>query len=374
VRHVLHQPLQRFANADAGFRAVLRSDFLRPTTMTASAFAARNPEPLTGLLPVMKRLAMLATILTVATSCDKAKEFVRSGQSAGPPQVDPSEALDLATKPTILFQVFGESSDPRMIPVAAVQDGKVRQITLSRDGWEQFDAMYLRRGKSYNIYRDGAAVGIATVRQGMWERAEPLYSLPGCRTLTPLAAVTLDRKLDANFAVEFLATADTFARPRSAPAASTAQVTRQARALGYELGTAANIARATLDSLDFRAIAVPTGANGMPTLIGSFIDPTVEDASSASALMVHLFFIAEMDSTGHYRATYLHRVNGPLETAAFRRYSDHADITGDGIDEIVLEGWQYRGDTFMLVLAYSGGDWTEVFRSRPNWCLDERRR
>jgi hypothetical protein len=89
---------------------------------------------------------------------------------------------------------------------------------------------------------------------------------------------------------------------------------------------------------------------------------------------VHLFFIAEMDSTGHYRATYLHRVNGPLETAAFRRYSDHADITGDGIDEIVLEGWQYRGDTFMLVLAYSGGDWTEVFRSRPNWCLDERRR
>ncbi len=322
----------------------------------------------------MKRLAMLATILMAATSCDKAKEFVRSGQAAGPPQVEPGEALDLAAKPRILFQVFGEASDPRMIPVAAVQDGKLRQITLSREGWEEFDAMFLRRGKSYTLYRDGLPVGVATVRQGMWERAEPLYTLPGCETLTPLAAVSVDRKLKSDFTIEYLASADSFTPPRYARAASSAEVVRQAKQLGYELGTAASITKATLDSLDFRAVAVPTGAHRLPTIIGTFIDPTVEDVRAASGRMVHVFFIADADDSGRYHPSYVHRVNGPLESSAFRRYSDHADITGDGIDELVLEGWQYRGDTFMLVLGYSEGTWSEVFRSRPNSCHDERRR
>jgi hypothetical protein len=321
---------------------------------------------------VTKRLAMLATILMVATSCDKAKAFLRSGQAAGPPQVDPSEALDLASNPTILFQVFGESTDPRMIPVAAVQKGRIRHINMSHEGWEHFDAMFLRRGKSYTLYRDGLPVGLATVKQGMWERDEPLYSLPGCHTLTPLAAVALDKKLKTDFTVEFLALADTVTRQRVTRPPSRADLTRQARELAYEVGVPANITKGMLDSLDFRAIAVPTGASNSPTLIASFLDPTAEEPSTHSGQMVHLFLVAERDSTGHYRASYVHRVNGPLATAAFRRYSDHADLTGDGVDEIVLEGWQHRGDTFLLVVGFVNGEWREVFRSRTNWCLDER--
>lgn len=320
----------------------------------------------------MKRLAMLATILMVATSCDKAKAFLESGQAAGPPQVDPGEALDLASNPTILFQVFGESTDPRMIPVAAVQSGRLRHINLSHEGWQHFDAMFLRRGKTYTLYRDGLPIGAATVKQGMWEREEPLYSLPGCQTLTPLAAVSLDKNLKTDFTVEFLATADTLSKGRPTRAVSKADLTRQARAVAYAAGEPAGITKAMLDSLDFRAMAVPTGASGAPTLVASFIDPTAEDPSTHSGQMVHLFMVAEQDSTGQYQASYVHRINGPLATAAFRRYSDHADLTGDGIDEIVLEGWQYRGDTFLLVVGFVNGEWREVFRSRTNWCLDER--
>ena len=52
----------------------------------------------------------------------------------------------------------------------------------------------------------------------------------------------------------------------------------------------------------------------------------------------------------------------PSGTAEFRRYIDHLDINGDGIDEIVLEGWQFAGETYVSVLGYANGEWSEVFR------------
>src|SRR6185312_14339213 len=55
---------------------------------------------------VISKLVALATILMVATGCDKAKEFVRAGQKSAPPHFAPGEELDLAGKPDVLFQVF----------------------------------------------------------------------------------------------------------------------------------------------------------------------------------------------------------------------------------------------------------------------------
>ena len=41
------------------------------------------------------------------------------------------------------------------------------------------------------------------------------------------------------------------------------------------------------------------------------------------------------------------------------------------MDEILLEGWQFGGDTFLTVLGWKNGKWGEVYRARSNWCLDE---
>ena len=46
-------------------------------------------------------------------------------------------------------------------------------------------------------------------------------------------------------------------------------------------------------------------------------------------------------------------------------------MTGDGVDEILLEGWQFGGDTFLTVLGWKNGKWGEVYRARSNWCLDD---
>jgi hypothetical protein len=54
----------------------------------------------------------------------------------------------------------------------------------------------------------------------------------------------------------------------------------------------------------------------------------------------------------------------------FRRYIDHADITGDGVDELLLEGWENGGDSFLLFLRYTNGRWREMARGETSWCGD----
>ena len=323
------------------------------------------------------RLALLATILMVVSGCDKAKEFVRAGQAAAPPVVSPGEELDLAAHPDIVFQVFGESNDPRMIPIAAVKGGRLRPIVLSPDGWRQFDATYLRRGKQYPVFQDGHAVGSVSVRQGMWERdGQPLYTLPGCRTLTPLAAVkVVDAHVRTDFTVELLASTATLGHDRPGPPLPASEMARTAKSLATEIAKSAGIRPRLLDSLDFHATAFMSGVSKFPTIVAAFIDPGAANAASASARTAHILLIADRDSTtGAYRSTFVHRVNGPLATAAFRRFLDHLDLDGDGTDEIVLEGWQFGGETFLQVLSWDGGKgkWMESYRTRANWCLDVR--
>ena len=110
-----------------------------------------------------------------------------------------------------------------------------------------------------------------------------------------------------------------------------------------------------------------------PTIIASFVEANADRPASVATRTTHLVVIADKDSSGKYKATFSHRINGPLAAAAFRRYFDHLDIDGDGIDEIVLQGWQFGGDTFLSVLGWREHKWQEIYRTRANWCLDERR-
>jgi hypothetical protein len=83
-----------------------------------------------------------------------------------------------------------------------------------------------------------------------------------------------------------------------------------------------------------------------------------------------VFAIADR-SGDRYAATFTHAVNASTVTAMYRRYVDHLDLTGDGVDEIVLEGWQAGGDTYLMVLGFREGKWTEVFRGSSSWCVQK---
>ncbi|MGQ0713486.1 MAG: hypothetical protein ACT4PJ_07115 [Gemmatimonadaceae bacterium] len=318
---------------------------------------------------LIQRVATLVTIVTVVTGCDKAKGFI-GGDRPAPPEVAPSEALNLAARPDILFQIFGEREDPRMIPIAAIVNGELKTISLSTTGWRQFDATYLRRGKAYTLYQDGRARGAVNVRQGMWEKPDaPLYTLPGCEALTPLASVTVSGISRSSYTIEALASSAERSRTRSAPSLSDAELKKTGRQVALEAGAREAVDAKMLDALDYRAVAINTGTTDAPTVVASFLDPTASDGSRGTNT-VHLFVIADRDADG-YTPTMSHVVNGPLNNAVYRRFFDHLDLTGDGIDEIVAEEWRIGQETSLVVLAWTGTKWREIFRGRSSWCLDE---
>ena len=314
----------------------------------------------------MKQLALIATILVVAAGCDKTKSLLGRG---GPPEFDgppPAARLDLTKRPDVVFQLFGERDDPRMVPIAAIIDGTLKPIELTASGWREFDAMYTRSDKSYPLYRDGSAIGEVRVRRGMWERSdEPLYSLPGCRVVTPLSAVSIETNVQLSYTVEALAlTAGVVVRPK--PVVKPARgLEARARGMAYEVARTAGIDSGALRPSAFHFLAINTGATKSPTLVASFLDPESSDRDGATA---HVVALAD-DVGGNYQPTFNHTASGTVAAAEFRRYIDHLDLNGDGVDEIVLEGWQFAGETFVSILGYANGEWREVFRGRSSWCL-----
>jgi hypothetical protein len=319
----------------------------------------------------MKRFALIATILVAAAGCDKTKALLGLARPPEPDGPPPEARLDLTKRPNVLFQLFGERDDPRMVPVAAIVDGVLKPIELTASGWREFDAMYTRSNKSYPFYLDGAEIGQVHVRRGMWERAdEPLYTLPGCKLVTPLSAVSLETQSRLSFTVEALAaTAGIVVRPK-APVKGAKGLDVRARQLALDVARGSGIDSTALRPSAFHFTAINTGATNAPTLVASFLDPESSDRNGSTA---HVLALAD-DAGNGYQPTFRHTASGVVGTAEFRRYIDHLDINGDGIDEIVLEGWRFAGETFISVLGYANGQWSEVFRGRSSWCLSKAKR
>jgi hypothetical protein len=231
--------------------------------------------------------------------------------------------------------------------------------------------MYTRSNKTYPLYRDGEEIGQVRVRRGMWERAdEPLYSLPGCGTVTPLAAVALETDARLSFTIEALAaTPGIVVRPKVA-AKPAKGLDARAQRIAFDVARSAGIDSAALRPSAFHFVAINTGATKSPTLVASFLDPESSDRNGSTA---HVFALADDPGAG-YQPTFRHTASGTVGSAEFRRYIDHLDLNGDGIDEIVLEGWQFAGETFVSVLGYANGEWSEVFRGPSSWCLTRLKR
>ncbi len=312
--------------------------------------------------------ALMVATLAVAAACDKAPK-------SDPNQVLPSgaAALDLSSHPTVLFQVFGDPSEPKIMPIAAVVNGAIQPIGLTREGWRAFDSTYLAAGARYSVYVDDSIRGTVTVTRGMWAgQEEPLYPLPGCRDLKPLGAAKLDFPVPSGEpTVELIAASTPLAPhpkgPRVFP--PTDAIAKMARALGHDLGERNQMDKDELDSLDFAARMLITGARKDPTLMVSFIDQQAGDIAPGVGHTSHIFALFDKLDTG-YVATYRHVKSGDARAVEFQRLVDHVDVDGDGVDEMILESWHYAGANDLVVLGFKADQWHEVLRASSSWCLD----
>lgn len=316
-------------------------------------------------------LVLCSCILAITLGWDKAMVWLGVlpvEESDSPPM--PTRTTDLSQRPDILFQVFGTKDQPRMLPIAVMADGKLRHIQLDTAGWRRFDAMFLREGREYTLFSDGRVFGAARLRRGMWENdTMPLYQLEGCSSHVPMSEVSIiSERPYKGFVVEMMATNATLPQAERMTLAE-GQMPSVDRVLPASEDRKF-VNSGVLAALDGRAIRIATGATPWPTLITSWLDSTSSIANDPTAPTRHIFLIADRGPDGEYHPTYRHQTEEPLGAAEFRRYIDHLDVTGDGVDELILEGWRFGGKTWITVLGYKGGAWEEIFRSRANWCLD----
>jgi hypothetical protein len=329
---------------------------LVPLSMVSYVEAMPSPACRTRAVTLLTTVILLS-----AAACQKAKPAKNPADAIVPEGVP---ALDLAAKPQILFQIFGDRESPRIMPIAAVVNNVIKPIGLKLAGWKQLDADFMAPGTKYPFYVEGGDPGELTVTH------DTTYSLPGCNAVKPMALVQLAvNKPRSDPTVEFLASSGPLAppRPESPNLMQSADIAKLARAIGRQVAKQAHISAAELDSLDFSARMIPTGASAAPTLIISFIDPNSGEARSGS-WTAHVFALADSGANG-YEVTYQHVVKGDAKTVEFQRLVNHVDFNGDGADEIIVEAWKYASDNDLVVLSFKAGKWQEVLRVKQDWCL-----
>jgi hypothetical protein len=287
----------------------------------------------------------------VAAGCDK------NGESA-----EVVHHTSLANRPNVIFLLFGDRGDPRLLPVATAVDGTLTPLSLDADGWRAFDRLYLRSGTPISLYRDGRPDGDGEIRRGMWEGDGPLYKLPRCQALKPLAAVKPRPDETREVMLERIASSDPLSpAPKRAPIPK--GTLDSAEALAVRVAQREGITKNARAELDLAVSAISTGATSRPTLVVSFM----ERGGGLHGNPRHLFILAD-SVEGGFAPSFIHSAEDTLPE--FRRLIDHADITGDGVDELLLEGWENGGDSYLLFLRFTNGKWREMARGATSWCAD----
>jgi hypothetical protein len=200
----------------------------------------------------------------------------------------------------------------------------------------------------------------------MWNESGPLYTLPRCHSLKPLAAVSPRPSEAQDVMLERIATSEPLAAPGMRPPISPSALDT-ARAIANRVAQQQGLTKNARAELDLAVFAIATGATNAPTLVASYM----ERGGGIHGHPRHLFVLA--DSTAHgYAATFVHVAGDSLPE--FRRLIDHADITGDGVDELLLEGWANGGQSYLLFLRWIDGKWEEMARGETSWCADPKKK
>src|SRR5206468_4102284 len=144
----------------------------------------------------------------------------------------------------------------------------ITPISLDADGWRKFDGLYFKAGTTMAVYRHGAALGDAVIRRGMWDGDQPLYKLPGCRALRPLAAATVAAAPPDVVTLELMGTSDPLP-PLPARPEIPAAFTDSARELTARVAGREGLTPTDRADLELTVTALHTGATSKPTLVGS---------------------------------------------------------------------------------------------------------
>jgi hypothetical protein len=244
-------------------------------------------------------------------------------------------------------------------PIASVEDSVLTPVQTSclsdASASEDFSAKYLHPGTKYFLLFGGAAIGEGHV--GEQNRSAATASLTYAGTMKIRGQV---RALATN------ADRSDFRVASREPA--TAEQRAAALALAREIFSEHGIPEALLPNVRAEYITrTYLAPSPLPSLVGSFS----LDTGGTEGLIHHLFFIASQPGEKLQPDLLLIHLSESELSEEVLRLVDHADLFGDGQDEVVAKLVSLQTETHRYIIfrrTKDGAHWEQIFKSEPLGC------
>lgn len=256
---------------------------------------------------------------------------------------------------TVVFAVSRTDAGASIEPVVIYRRGAFLKPPIDDEAASKaFVKEYFRTGRQYRLLFGGGDAGTATVLK---------YNEPGCVSLNAEASVQTGARLGGQ--VQALAVSNASvgrqASSRRAPTdAERASALALARAAYSKNGVGASlVGKMEVSNLT----ATDLDGDGGFELVGSF---KIENNAGQTADTYALFMIFEPDAAGLKPAlTWFHR--GGEADAEERHLVDFVDLDGDGVAEVVAEGFYYESNDYVIYKRRQGR-WLSVYQGGGGGC------
>ena len=287
------------------------------------------------------RLTLTLTLLAALTCAHAAQTPARRSTTGGG---------------TVVFAVSKTDAGATMEPVAIYRGGAFVKppVEESEAANKAFINEYFRAGRQYRLLSGGGDAGTLTVLK---------YAEQGCVGLNADVNVQTSAHLGGKVQALAVSSATVGRQPSSRRAPTDAE-----RASALMLARAAysknGVSAALVKKLEVENLtATDLDRDGNFELVGNF---KIENNTGQSENSYALFMIFEPEGGGFKPAlTWFH--HGGESDSEERSFVDQVDIDGDGIAEVIVAGFYYEANDYVIYKKRQGR-WVSVYQGGGGGC------
>jgi hypothetical protein len=302
----------------------------------------------------LPRLLLALTLLASATHA-RSDAQTNARSAAQTPARRATAGRATAGAEAVVFAVSKTDAGASIEPVVIYRRGAFAKPPIEDEAASSaFVREYFRAGRQYRLLFGGGDVGTATVLKN---------NEPGCVGLNAEASVQTSARLGGR--VQALAVSSaSVGRPQG----SRRTPTDAERASALELARAAysknGVGAALVRKMEVGNLtATDLDGDGSFELVGSF---RIENNNGQAADTYALFMIFDPDGGGLKPALTWFKRGGEADWAE-RYLVDQIDLDGDGIAEVIAEGFYYESNDY-IIYKKRQGHWVSVYQGGGGGC------
>lgn len=308
----------------------------------------------------LKTLCAGAVTVVALTGCEKVKQRLYATPE---PAVDQSWLRDsafVAKGPRLLFRTMQKDGQTLTIPIGVFSGNGIRNLRMSKRGWNYLDLVALNAGQPLTPIQDGRPAAPAKVRQRMWENAAtPVDSVQGCPNMIPTVKVPLPAR--THIAVM------NYSLPTNLKSLSAGEVEEAVSGIAQLVVPTIGIRTGQLSRYSRRLHQV-LRVDEPPAVLAEYHDESEQTDTSLMATRQprHLIIVMEKGVYG-YKPGWVYSTTGKSNDRPILRFLEAMDADGDGRAELFFDVHTPIGP-HLLVFRKKVDAWTEMWRRPPVRC------